>query len=195
MSDYYNHSGGAEGSDMTWELVGEMYGVKTFAYSFPGHIQYSSNPVVLSKSELNEGWDNILKAEIPLNRSLSKCKSTYVRQLLCRNWFQVKNSESILAIGMFEDKRKTRVRGGTGWAVQMAINNKKPVYLFDQVTKMWYSYEYKKRVFGEYINIPILPNNFAGIGTREIMDDGIEAIGQVYDYNLKKVIDGEKENN
>ena len=52
-------------------------------------------------------------------------------------WSQVKYSDSIFAIG-YVDKSGTQVTGGTGWAVQMAINNKKPVFTYDQNDRQWF---------------------------------------------------------
>lgn len=42
---------------------------------------------------------------------------------------QVKNSDAVFAIGHLV---RGIVDGGTGWAVQMAIDDGKPVYVYDQ---------------------------------------------------------------
>jgi hypothetical protein len=62
-SEYVNHSGGAAGADMEWEIQGRPYGVKTNAYSFGNHTQYSKNQCKLTLDELKEGavHGNILK--------------------------------------------------------------------------------------------------------------------------------------
>lgn len=176
---YVCHSGGCPGADMTWEVAGEEYGVVTHAYSFPGHIQYGKTPVILSDKELAEGLTHVQVAAVSLKRQVNKLPN-YILNLLCRNWFQVKNSEAVYAVGKFTDGRLKTVSGGTGWAVQMAVDNNKPIYFYDQVSTAWYQYDYTRKEFVIYNDTPILTENFAGIGTREITNNGMEAILEVY---------------
>jgi hypothetical protein len=183
---YINHSGGAEGSDMAWETVGLQYGVKTIAYSFHGHTQYGANPYIMNTDELNEGWEACLIANETLNRSIERQRTAYVRKLICRNWFQVKYSEAIFAVGTLVKGSRKIVNGGTGWAVQMGIDNKKSVYLFDQDERRWKCYSHSTDRFVN-IFVPFLTDDFAGIGTRNITDDGLQAILDVYEQTLGDV--------
>lgn len=183
---YLNHSGGCPGSDMEWENESIKYGINTIAYSFPGHHQEGKNPKILNESELNEGFDNVKIAEKGIKRPLFKIQyQPYIKNLLSRNWFQVKNAEAIYAIGTFFNNKHSLVNGGTGWAVQMAINNKKPIYLFEQNFNMWYEYNYFLNKFSPLLHIPKLTKNFAGIGTRKINDNGKNAIKEILKYNLE----------
>jgi hypothetical protein len=111
-----------------------------------------------------------------MKRYIFKLKP-YVKNLLSRNWFQVKNSESILAIGTI-NKETNIVNGGTGYAVMLSIQHNKKTYVFDQNDNLWYKWDYKQKKF---INTqtPILTSNFAGIGTRNINKNGINAIKSV----------------
>ena len=61
--------------------------------------------------------------------------------------------------------------GGTGWAVQVAVDHKKPIYFFEQNDNQWYYYDYESDRFEIYEEIPKLTEKFAGIGTREINDN------------------------
>lgn len=186
MEQHINHSGGASGSDLYWEIIGETYGVSTRAYSFEGHSTLSNNRVILTDDELNVGWVNILKADDVLKRGTTINTPPYVSKLLSRNWYQVDNSDTILAIGEFRNTKKTQVRGGTGWAVQMAISNNKNIYVFDQISDMWYIYWKQRGSFVPYYEIPKLTYNFAGIGTRGLGQPGKTAIEKLYEYNFKK---------
>lgn len=178
---YTNHSGGCEGADMAWETAGLSYGVKTIAYSFPNHVQYGAHPYVMNEKELDEGWEACKIASQTLGRPLYKLDGQrYVRNLICRNWFQVKNADAIYAIGTLVKGSDKLVNGGTGWAVQMAIDNKKPVHLFDQDAKLWAMYDYEWGIFVHHEETPVLTHDFAGIGTRAIADDGLQAILNVY---------------
>jgi len=177
---YTNHSGGAQGADMEWENQGWMNNVLTIAYSFQGHSHYSQNPCILSDDDLDEGFAHVVIAAKTLKRPLDRL-APYVKKLLARNWFQVKNSTAIYAVGQFASNELDIVDGGTGWAVQMAVNNGKSVWLFDQPTEDWYLREPGEKRFQlvhEYT--PKLTEDFAGIGTRDLNSAGRKAITAVY---------------
>jgi hypothetical protein len=107
--------------------------------------------------------------------------------LLARNWAQVKYSDEVFAIGRiiepgsgsrgYYNKSKFQVvDGGTGYCIQMAINNELPVYVFDQYKEKWFRWSYTSLSFIE-IDDPIISfENFTGVGTREINESGINAI-------------------
>ena len=40
------------------------------------------------------------------------------------------NGDTVFAVSTFENDSHTQVKGGTGWSVQMAIDNKKPMSVF-----------------------------------------------------------------
>jgi hypothetical protein len=178
---YICHSGGCPGADMEWENEGNKYGVKTIAYSFGGHKQEGQNREILSAEQLNEGFEHVLIANKAMKR-YPQGQARYIQNLLARNWFQVKNAESIFAVGKFLDKKK--VSGGTGWAVQMAIDNQKPTFVFDQEGNKWNKFNYALGEFEVIDYIPKLTENFAGVGTREINDKGIVAIEKILEYNF-----------
>jgi hypothetical protein len=69
------------------------------------------------------------------------------------------------------------VSGGTGWAVQMAIDKGVNVFAFCQLNKRWHMYSSGVWIITE---TPTLTMNFAGIGTREIDESGTQAIEDVY---------------
>jgi len=191
MTGYVNHSGGCKGADMAWEVACDAHGVKTIAYSFHNHINESANPYIMTIDELKEGYNQALIADKSLHRQFTRTFPTYedplhmyVKNLICRNWFQVKHAESIYAIGTFATKNKTQVNGGTGWAVQMAVDNNKPVFFFDQDSDGWYIYDYSAGEFKRFDGIPVLTTHFAGIGTRDIKDNGLQAILDVMEHTF-----------
>lgn len=183
--NYICHSGGCPGADMEWETQGEPYGVKTIAYSFKGHIQKGKNPKILTGAELDEGYEAVLRANKSLKRNVEYIPY-YVKCLLCRNWFQVKNSEAIFAIAK-KFLTKEIVDGGTGWAVQMAVDCQKPVFVFlqDVMGGGWFRYMPVVGFESCHGEVPKLTKNFAGIGTREINEYGKNAIRKIYEENFK----------
>jgi len=178
---YCNYSGGASGSDSIFETEGEKYSVKTVAYSFFGHNIKSKNKWVLTQQQLSDGWEHILITNKTLKRNISNI-SPYVKNLLSRNWFQVRESDSIYAIGTLKSDHE--ILGGTGWAISMGIDNNKHIYVFEQNMNSWYEYSYDENKFIKISYIPKLTENFAGIGTREINENGKNAIIELYRVNF-----------
>jgi hypothetical protein len=171
------NSGGAQGADSVFEMECAKVGIGFISWSFDGHTTKSLFRKILSIEELDEGFEHIKIANKTLKRTVNGLKP-YVKKLLSRNWFQVKNSDAIFAIGTFQPGFKM-VNGGTGWAVQMSIDNKKLVYFFDQSENFWFKYNYENEIFEKYEGIPKLSENFAGIGTRDINQNGIDAIKEL----------------
>lgn len=183
------HSGGALGSDTEWELKGVPFGVKTKAYSYKTPKHLSPNKVEITEEDYLEGVTEVNKANKWLNRyGISKYMN-----LLARNWAQVKYSKQIFAIGTiikpgsknnkgYYNKGKYEiVDGGTGYAVMMGINNGREVFVFDQIRLKWFRWSYTSMSFIELEEVPkITEQDFAGIGTREIQPNGVNAILEVY---------------
>lgn len=184
MTNIICHSGGAEGADTYFEEIGQKYSVQTLAYSYKTAHHKSKNKVELSESEFQEG---ILHVNIA-NETLNKFKIKRYMKLYSRNWFQIKNSEQIFAISTIITKNNHEfVKGGTGWAVQMAIDNHKEVFVFDQKKNNWFCWDYQENKFKVSNEIPtITATNFAGIGARIINEKGINAIENLFQKSFKK---------
>ena len=169
---FTNHSGGATGSDTYWGEYGGRYGVVSEHY-YHGRRTENGNHEI-TKEEFEEGKEHVLFA----NKTLQRKPEKYMN-LLARNYSQVKHSDEIFAIGIF---KKKVVDGGTGWAVQMAIDDGKIVNFFDQERARWFRHD--SNGWSYYDNIPTLTRNFAGIGTRNLNSNGIMAIESVYKHTF-----------
>ena len=130
----------------------------------------------LTQEQANTADARLAQANQTLNRRWPTARP-YVNNLLRRNWFQVKNSDALFAISNLDANKPGTVKGGTGWAVQMAIDENKPVFVFDQGKKQWFTWEGKKFVETE---TPTLTPSFAGVGTRNINEAGRQAIEDLY---------------
>lgn len=164
---YVNHSGGAVGADYEWGRQGEPYGVISRHYWHYHRTPYGN--MEITEADFDEGIQHVLQANLKLHRRPGR----YL-DLLARDWCQVKYADAVFAIGQI---KQGVVAGGTGWAVQMAIDEGKPVYLFDQKIDKWLHYSNGVWTF---CPSPTLTLNFAGIGSRNITENGIRAIGKVY---------------
>jgi len=176
LSNYINHSGGAIGSDTAWGEIGAKYGVTS------NHYYKDKTPngnVQITLEQLQEGLVKAKEAAKALGRNWSS--KPYVQGLLARNWQQVKNADAIFAVAELEGKY---VKGGTGYAVAMAVAEGKPVYVFDQSKNSWFKHT---GTGWQKTDTPTLTPNFAGIGTRELNAVGVQAIKEVYSKTLKAV--------
>lgn len=189
------HSGGALGADTEWEIGGVSFGVKTRAYSYKTPKHQSPNKVEISEDDYNQGVIEVNKA----NKWLNRYGINKYMNLLARNWAQVKYSKQIFAIGTIikpgEKNQKGYynrgkfeiVDGGTGYAVMMGINNNRQVFVFDQLKDAWFRWSYNSMSFIQLSDVPkITEQDFAGIGTREILPNGISAIKSVYNRTFDK---------
>lgn len=193
-AEFTNHSGGAIGSDTQWDVIGKEFGMVNNRHYYTGekgpknaplgNVDITNNPIAV------EGASKVAQAA---KQMWGYKYNTMKDQRLIRNWAQVANSDAVFAIGTLgkegdiwkgdeksaEPRKllKFAVQGGTGYAVEMAIQAGKPVYVFDQVRNQWY-----KNINGEWSKseVPTLTKNFAGIGTREINEAGKQAIRDVY---------------
>jgi hypothetical protein len=183
------HSGGAVGADTVFEEIGAEYGVATRAYSYKTKKHNSPNKVEISEEDYTEGVSQINKA----NRRLGRYGVQKYMNLLARNWAQVKYSRQVFAIGTIIDpgKRDEKgyrngwkqqvVSGGTGYAVMMAVLNSRDIYVYEQKIKSWFRWSAVSEKFIKLDSCPkITDRNFAGIGTREINTDGVDAVRELY---------------
>jgi hypothetical protein len=194
--DYTNHSGGAKGADMKWDEVGRKYGVTEHVHWRPQDL-YQLPEDVLAQMK----YDVRMAAKV-LMRPFEGFKGV---ELIHRNWLQVKYGDAIYAIAHivppgevdyqgYENKTgKEIVAGGTGWAVEMAIQKGKPVYVFDMTTNFWYIWEHENDKFAIHEQVPTLTKDFAGIGSRILTPQGEQAIEDVYIKTFNHAKEGGKE--
>lgn len=182
LKGYTLHSGGAIGSDYAWGYIGSFYGLepeRVNHYFYGRRTPYGNNPI--STEQYLEGVEAVKKA----NETLKRVKYEDYLYLLARNWMQVKKSEAVYAI--VEKFNNPIVIGGTGWAVQMAIDhNVEDIYIFHQGINTWLKYNYKTNLFDKIDYIPTLKKSFAGIGTRNLNPVGLQAIINVYNQTTKE---------
>jgi len=176
-----------------FSTIGAKFGVKTNAYSYKTKYHKSGDKVEISDEDYEEGVKMIMIA----NKTLKRFGINKYMNLLARNWAQVKYSTHIYAVGAiispgdkcskgYVNKSKNEiVSGGTGYAVQLGIDNNKAVYVFDQNKDNWFRWSYTLLSFIKVEDVKIKTENFAGIGTREIKTNGIKAIQEIYNNTFK----------
>lgn len=179
--DYINHSGGAQGADLEWDRIGREFGVTNHIHWRPKHLRG------LSKDAQQQVIEAIESAARVLFRPTHFVGIEWVQ----RNWIPTHHADAIYAIsyilvpgqedlrGLANKSNKEVVAGGTGWAVEIAIQMGKPVFVFDMNTNVWFQWSYKMRKF-DRCPIPMLTKIFSGIGARTLTLNGTTAIDNVY---------------
>src|ERR1700722_12190899 len=131
-------SGGAEGSDILFGECADRLGHRVCHYGFMGHTT-SVSQYILTESQLVKADDTLVEVAKDLDRGAFSSYKPYTKNLLRRNYYIVKDVDTVYAIGRLKYDH-SQVIGGTGWGVQMAINNGLDLYLYDMATTSWYEY-------------------------------------------------------
>lgn len=171
-------SGGAEGSDKLWTDEAHLYGVGSINnYYVEGYPSpYGDTP--LTWEESLKADDDLMEASKALGRKFPTNKP-FVDSLLRRNWFQVNNGcDAVLAIGEFDDNNN--IKGGTAWACVMALMKDIPIYFFDQNMNDWFFIKKHAKPLKTHTPTLMGIDAFAGIGTRNVTDEGEFALKQVF---------------
>lgn len=176
-------SGGAIGADKLWGLFATKNEHKLIHYIFEDHKSNCNNLTILTDEQLSVADKFLHRANNKLKRSFP-CRSKHVNDLLRRNYYQIKDTDSVYALSSFKDGM---VQGGTAWAVQMFIdrcnefNYKKNCFVFDMETNEWYKYIFSSQSW-EICGLPPKPSGrWTGIGSRKITDDSILELIKLFD--------------
>ena len=201
QADFVGNTGAAVGADAYFNYASSGYPVSNMNWHNQGMINRKKagleKDLVLALMENNsqalitDESEYAKAVEIGAKRLGKVAKRPETINKLGRNWFQVKNSDAIFAIAdNFYTRPDTNavdmsnVAGGTGWAVAYAAEKidgiERPIYVYVQSKNRWYKYNYNKGVFEEYNQTPVLTKRFAGIGTRELKDNGKLAIDNLF---------------
>lgn len=174
-------SGGAVGADMLWEQLASQYGHKVRAFSFDKHHTNSENRFIIPQYILNGADRAIKKAAKSLKKS-DKFFNTFVANLIRRNYYQITDTTAVYALAPI-DFENQNVKGGTGWAVQMYIDecidlNKKPNLYVCDIDGTWYNYSHT--VFNKCDPPPIPTEDWTGIGSRVLTEAQIQAAKDLF---------------
>ena len=194
------HSGGAIGADTTWQTIGAEFGFTVQAHSFKGHSRTAETTAEMivehTPEELKAADEAVEKARVALKRRPTD--RPYVKNLFRRNYYQVVDSDQILAIGSLQNGGGGRlVNGGTGYAVEMALQMGKPVYLWDTTSGGWMVFSKSQNKFIDAEQPPVLTESFAGIGTRDLSPEKAqaakEAMRKLFEQDMEQQINAEIE--
>jgi hypothetical protein len=102
------------------------------------------------------------------------------RKVLQSIWHQVSTAGEVFVIGTIMPD--TTVRGGTGWAAELAKHWRKPVLVFDQEKDSWFTW--RDGAWAEEAHPVISRTRFTGTGTRFLNDQGRAAIAALFERSF-----------
>jgi hypothetical protein len=130
--------------------------------------------VELSEAELERGSVSESYVKAQLHRAFPKTEK--FQRLLRSIWHQVATAGEVFVIG--EIQEDGTVKGGTGWAAELARHFGKRLHVFDQTKKAWYRWS------GEtWTNVEapkITRRRFTGTGTSLVSESGKKAIDELF---------------
>lgn len=172
------YSSGLKGAEATFGELAEQTGINEVVYTFEGHkLSRDKNAVVLGQDELERGDISMELASKMLNRTYYETEK--IRKVLQTIFHMVNGGHQVFVIGSIQEDGS--VKGGTGWAVELAKMFNRPLHVFDQPNKKWFTW---KESWQE--DSPVIEyDTFVGSGTRYLSDAGRDAISSLFERSFK----------
>jgi hypothetical protein len=173
-------SGGAAGAEAEFGACAERAGVMELTFTFAGRtVERHRGLTELSDDELAQGAVSSAYLEQQMRRTYPD--SPIFRKVVQSIWHQVNTAGEVFAVGEIQDDGT--VRGGTGWAVELARHWEKPVHVYDQARRAWYVW--RGKAWSALSEPPrITRTRFCGTGTRFLTDDGKAAIAGLFERSF-----------
>jgi hypothetical protein len=173
-------SGGAEGAEEEFGACAERWGLAEETFSFPGRVPRRSRGLVeLSDEELRLG--DVSTAYVAARMHRTYPETPLFRKVLQSIWHQVNTAGEVFCVGQLQED--STVRGGTGWAVELARHWNKPVHVFDQERRGWYAWTSAR--WEPCAAEPVVTQErFTGTGTRFLSDAGRAAIRALFERSF-----------
>ncbi len=169
-------SGGARGAEAMFGECAEGWGLSEINFTFEGrNPERKRGQVRLTSEELELGAVSPVYVVAQMHRSYPD--TPLFKKTLKSIWHQVATAGQVFAVGsILEDET---VKGGTGWAVELAKHWHKPLFVFDQGKSLWFAWRDKS---WQACEAPTITHRrFCGTGTRELNDAGKEAIRALFE--------------
>ncbi|MBE9520925.1 MAG: hypothetical protein IME97_07330 [Proteobacteria bacterium] len=168
-------SGGLKGAETVFGEAAEKWSIKEMNFSYEGQkITRDKNIVILSDDELKRG--DISMELVSKMMSRTYYETDKIRKVLQTIFHMVNKGHQVFVVGtILEDNT---VKGGTGWAVELAKLFNRPLSVYDQTKENWYSW---KQGAWEQDSPRIEHETFVGSGTRNMTDKGKQAIEKLFE--------------
>jgi len=169
------YHGGLKGAETAFGEQAEKYGVEEIIFTFENHrLNRDRNAVTLTEEDLQRGDISMEIASRMMNRTYYETEK--IRRVLQTIFHMVNKGHQVFVIGTILDDNS--VKGGTGWAVELAKLFNRPLHVYDQNRKGWFSW--KEGSWQPEENPKIIFDTFVGSGTRYLSDEGKAAIEKLF---------------
>ncbi|MFT5729060.1 MAG: hypothetical protein ACI8PB_003223 [Desulforhopalus sp.] len=173
LSNCTLYSSGLKGAESAFGDEAEKAGIKEVVYSFDGHkLSRDKNVEILDKEQLERGDISMELASRMLNRTYYETEK--IRKVLQTIFHMVNSGHQVFVIGSIQEDGS--VKGGTGWAVELAKMFNRPLHVYDQPKKQWFTWNNEWQEDSPKIEY----ETFVGSGTRYLSEAGREAIEQLF---------------
>ena len=169
------YHGGLKGAETAFGEQAEKYGVNEVIFTFEGHrLNRDRNAISLTEEDLQRGDISMEIASRMMNRTYYETEK--IRRVLQAIFHMVNKGHQVFVVGtILEDNS---VKGGTGWAVELAKLFNRPLHVFDQTRNGWSTWN--GSAWQEEENPRIGFDTFVGSGTRYLSDEGKAAIEKLF---------------
>jgi len=173
------YSGGHRGAEAEFGKLAEKYGMKEINYSFEGHnLERNVGVKILNEDELKKGDISMDIVSARMGRSFSRVNK--IRKVLQSIFHMINNGYQIFVIGwILPDKT---VKGGTGWGVELGKLFNRPIFVYEQDRKEWFSWIDNS---WQKVTPVISHKTFAGTGTRNLTEDAKKAMEDLFERSFK----------
>ena len=172
------YSGGHRGAEAEFGKTAERWGIQEVNFSFEGHaVERDRGVCILDPDELDKG--NVSMAIVSLRMGRTYARADKIRKVIQSIFHMVNKGYHVITIGWIQPD--DTVKGGTGWGVELAKIFNRPVHVYDQDKKEWFTWRDNR--WAE--DTPLITDNtFAGTGTRNLDADGIRAIHDLFEQSF-----------
>jgi hypothetical protein len=169
------YSGGLKGAETCFGEAAERWGVNEVNFCYEGQkTNRQKNLTALSDAELKRGDISMELVSKMMHRTYYETEK--IRKVLQVIFHMVNKGHQVFVIGtILEDNT---VKGGTGWAVELAKLFNRPLSVYDQAKDKWYSWQ---EGAWNLDNPKISHQTFVGSGTRNLSEKGKLAISGLFE--------------
>ncbi|MBF0200412.1 MAG: hypothetical protein HQK66_03695 [Desulfamplus sp.] len=173
-------SGGHKGAEAEFGALAEKFGINEINFTFEGHtIERKKGLKILSSEELKKGDVSMDIVSARMGRNFSRIEK--IRKVIQSIFHMVNNGYQVFVVGWILPDNT--VKGGTGWAVELARLFNRPVFVYEQDRKEWFSW-----VNNGWVEVtPVISHKtFAGTGTRNLTPDAAKALEDLFERSFGK---------
>ena len=179
--DYTLYSGGLKGAETAFGEAAEKWSIKEVNFTFTGQMtNRQKNLVHLSDDELKRGDISMELVSKMMHRTYYETEK--IRKVLQTIFHMINKGHQVFVVGTI--LVDNTVKGGTGWAAELAKLFNRPLSVYDQDKDKWYTWKQ-----GAWVqNSPKIEHQtFVGSGSRNLTENGRKAINRLFEEAFKSL--------